>query len=142
MAATAFTRITTYSVVDCPACHQLFAITTEFQQRLRNDHQIFYCPSGHTMSYDSKNETEMLRAKLDQAQAEINWQTRRRQNAEADAERARRQSAARKGVITKMRRRIAAGVCPVPGCKRSGFTNVQRHIASQHPDFHDHEETA
>lgn len=52
----------------------------------------------------------------------------------------RRQVAARKGQITKMRNRIANGVCPVPGCKRSGFDNVASHIATVHPNFHAHQD--
>lgn len=37
-----------------------------------------------------------------------------------------------KGVVTRTRNRIANGVCPC--CDRS-FTNLQRHMASKHPDY-------
>lgn len=48
----------------------------------------------------------------------------------------RRSAAALRGHITRLKNRIVAGVCPVPGCKRSGFSNVMRHVASKHPEWH------
>lgn len=44
---------------------------------------------------------------------------------------------AQKGQNTRLKNRIAAGVCPC--CNRS-FQNVARHMAGQHPDFQKHEE--
>lgn len=44
--------------------------------------------------------------------------------------------------VLEIKNRIAKGVCPVPGCRRSGFTKVMAHIASKHPDWaaeHAHE---
>lgn len=132
-------KTTTLTVMECGECGVTFALDDDYIAERRKDHRTWYCPNGHARHYPQKNETEMLRAQLDQAQAEIGWQQRRRKNAEADAEYARRQSAARKGVITKMKNRITNGICPVPGCKRSGFDDVLMHIAVKHPDFHKHE---
>lgn len=43
-----------------------------------------------------------------------------------------RQIAAQRGQTTKLKNRIAKGVCPC--CQRS-FQNLKRHMESQHPDF-------
>ena len=54
---------------------------------------------------------------------------------------AERSARAYRGHLTRMRNRIAAGVCPVPGCRRTGLTQTLRHIASQHPEWlaeHEH----
>lgn len=39
---------------------------------------------------------------------------------------------ATKGVVTKFRRRVGNGVCPC--CTRT-FTNLSRHMTTNHPDF-------
>ena len=41
-----------------------------------------------------------------------------------------------KGHRTRLKRRLANGVCPVPGCKRSFSDHAMvRHLATVHPDF-------
>lgn len=42
------------------------------------------------------------------------------------------QRRAQKGQNTRLKKRIAAGVCPC--CNRS-FANLREHMAGQHPDF-------
>lgn len=101
---------------------------------------VVYCPLGHkwvrreTAVARERKEREQLQRRLD---AERDTSRRWRDRAEAE----RRSAIAYKGHLTRIRRRIANGVCPVPGCKRSGFSRVLSHIASQHPDWlHDHPE--
>lgn len=43
-----------------------------------------------------------------------------------------REVAAQKGVVTKLKKRAAAGTCPC--CQRS-FSNMTTHIRKQHPEF-------
>ena len=57
-----------------------------------------------------------------------------RDHARDETRRARLQTAAAKGQLTKMRNRVARGVCPQAGCKRS-FTNLHDHVATCHPDL-------
>ncbi|MCV2395957.1 hypothetical protein OEB99_16700 [Actinotalea sp. M2MS4P-6] len=136
---------TTITVLTCPTCGMPFGISVDFERRRRADHQDFYCPAGHEQGFygKSKQEQEIDRLRDERAQAD-----RRRRLAE-DSERfyrdqataARRSAAAHKGHATRIRNMIANGVCPVPGCHRS-FTNVRRHMATKHPDYHTHEATS
>ena len=122
-----FAATTTYEVVDCPRCGQLFAITEEYVARRRDDGKTFYCPSGHSMSYTDTTQRQLQRerdrsarlaAQLDQARAERDATERRRR--------------ATKGQLTRVKNRVANGVCPC--CNRS-FSDLARHMESQHPDY-------
>jgi hypothetical protein len=128
----------TLTVIDCPACGMPFGITTRFETQRRDDHTTFYCPAGHGQSFRGKSaleqERDRLKASRDRAVQSEQWWRRR-------AEQERRSAAAQKGHRTRVLNLIAKGVCPVAGCRRN-FTNVREHMATQHPDFHTHEEQA
>lgn len=130
-------RLTTaIRAVDCANCGLTFGISTEFEDRRRNDHRTFYCPNGHSLSFNGPSHAERER---DAARQLAERESRRRKWAEQDAERVRaqrdtanRSAAAYKGWATRIRNRIANGVCPC--CNRS-FTNVRRHMTTQHPGY-------
>lgn len=108
-----------------------FNVTAAFNAACRRDGRSFYCPAGHRQSYqDSENDNvrrERDRLKQENARLEdcIRSQT-------SSTEFYKRQSAAMKGVATKMKNRIKVGVCPC--CNRT-FQDLARHMASQHKDF-------
>lgn len=113
-------------------CGVMFAIDDGFDDRRRADHRNFYCPNGHTLSYNGKTEAEKEKARADrlqkqveQREADIRFEQRRLDNE-------RRAHAATKGVLTKTKKRIGNGVCPC--CNRT-FADLGRHIAGQHPDY-------
>jgi len=82
-------------------------------------HQI-YCPLGHKFLYTETNEEKLARERKAHAA------TRDLLAAEE------RSHAATKGSVTKLKKRVAAGVCPE--CKRS-FQNLARHMHSKHPEY-------
>lgn len=131
-------RTVTYSdqltVLECGSCHIPFAIPSSLHRDLVNTGAWFFCPNGHRIHY-FETENAALKARLDQAEADAAWQKRQKEQAQALAEAERRTAVAYKGHLTRARKRIANGVCPVPGCKRSGFTKVMAHIATQHADW-------
>lgn len=121
------TVLLTFTVVDCFKCGTPFGITEQFERDRRHDHGSFYCPNGHSQAYLGKSEAEKLRDRLAASEARAkSWMD------QADA--AERSLRAQKGEATKLRKRLAAGVCPC--CKRS-FQNLHRHMAGQHPDYAD-----
>lgn len=120
----------TLTIVECPNCYMDFGVTPEFQAARRNDHKSFYCPAGHSMSYGQKSEAEKLRDRLRSAEAQLTHTQDQLQMTEY-------QRRAQKGHNTRLKNRIAAGVCPC--CNRS-FQDLRRHMAGQHPDYTNHEE--
>ncbi|MFC6487312.1 hypothetical protein [Nitratireductor sp. GCM10026969] len=93
----------------------------------------FYCPYGHPQHFPEgeteevrlRRERDRLKQQLAQKDDEIGWQRNQREAAQ-------RSASARKGQITRLKNRAAAGVCPC--CNRS-FENLRRHMASKHPGF-------
>lgn len=109
-------------VMDCPACSVAFGITTDMEERRRKDGKTLYCPNGHTMSWTpGKSDAQKLR----EAQAR---ETALRDQLDAAANEAERL----RGDLLKDRHRFANGVCPC--CNRS-FPEVQRHMATEHPEY-------
>ncbi len=124
---TQITTMTTYTVVDCFKCGCLFAVPAQVNDELVRTGRNFFCPNGHSQHYtdstdkrlrEERERSARLAARLDQAQAA-------REAAE------RRVSAAR-GQVTKIKNRVANGVCPC--CNRT-FADLAAHMKTKHPDY-------
>lgn len=79
-----------------------------------------YCPLGHTFIFNDTIEEQLTRERIRHAATKDLLQAEERSHT------------ATRGHLTRQRKRAAAGLCPC--CKRH-FTNVERHVASKHPDF-------
>lgn len=118
-----------FTVLDCATCAQVFAITDELHARRLWDRANFWCPLGHANVYCG-GEKERLEGEVQELERRVT-----RLNAEVDQERARAATATRsanatRGEMTKLRKRIANGVCPA--CHRT-FSQLARHMKSKHP---------
>lgn len=111
----------------CGINHAVPSDLRNFQQREHDDGRSYfiYCPLGHQHTPAGQSRAQRLTAQLDAEQ------TRTRRLRE-EVERERRSHSATKGQITKLKRRIGKGVCP---CCNRHFANVERHMATQHPDY-------
>ncbi len=109
-----------------------FGITTAFERARREDHGRFYCPAGHWLTYPQDSEVEKLRKQVANAEKHREWADSRARAARDQADAAERRRRAAKVQLTKVKKRIAAGVCPC--CNRS-FVDLARHMAGQHPDY-------
>lgn len=132
------THTFTLTLVTVACCHEgcgvIFGLTEEFQSRRREDHEWFYCPNGHKQHFSGPNETERLRKQLQFTRESESFYREQ-------AAHERRSAAAQKGHRTRVLNLVAQGICPVGGCRRN-FGNVRDHMATEHPDFHTHEEQA
>lgn len=111
---------------DCITCFMQFKVPAGFTAARRKDGRSFHCPNGHSMSYPlGESEADKMRRERDQAIQRV---------AEyADAAReAERKTAAAKKELSKIKKRAAAGLCPV--CNRN-FVALGRHIHTKHPAF-------
>ena len=131
-------RVVDLYVSDCPKCGIILGIPSEYAERRRADGKCFYCPNGHVMSWEKAIADDTLRNERDSARQQRDWAYQREQATRDQLKASERSLRATKGHVTRMRNRIANGVCPVQGCQRS-FQNVKAHIANKHPDWaHDH----
>lgn len=131
------TILITLSGESCTACGIIFGLESRHQTELRRSHKTFWCPGcGSRLHYDSETDAER-EARLRKA-AEDKLV---RERASFDQERARlkeivnlkeSQRRAEKGAKTKLKKRVAAGVCPC--CNRT-FSQLSRHMETKHPEY-------
>ena len=107
------------------SCGVVYAISEAFEKARRRDHKTFYCPNGCSRHFPQQTDEEVLRRQLEQAQ-------RRAASAEGQATRAEYQRRAAVGQVTKIKKRVANGVCPC--CQRT-FRDLASHMADKHPDY-------
>jgi hypothetical protein len=115
------------SLHSCPSCFIVHGIPVELEKSMLANpvDASCYCPNGHQWHFTGEPEEKKLKRLLanETALAE-----RRSQALELE----RKAHSATKGQLTKTKKRIAGGACP--SCNRT-FANVERHMATQHPDF-------
>jgi hypothetical protein len=105
-------------------CGVVFALEHTYKRKLVEGGITFYCPNGHRIRY-GESEIERLKKFLE-SERYAHERTRDRLKREEHAHRGTR------GVVTRIKNRIAHGVCPC--CKRT-FADVARHMKTKHPDF-------
>jgi hypothetical protein len=127
MSTTVIKELTTLDTVSCYRCGVLFALPTSLMRRLLDTGATFYCPSGHPQHFTDTTEDRLRRA---ERLLELSRASRRAAQDQADA--AERSNRALRGANTKLRKRVAAGVCPC--CSRT-FQDLARHMAGQHPNY-------
>lgn len=133
----------TYSQVlateECCNCGITFAMPRDFQQRMIGEPGTnFYCPSGHAQHYVAKTDAQRERERAEKAERELKFAEARESAQRREREAAERSARAYRGHLTRLRNRIAAGVCPVQDCRRN-FADVKAHIETQHPEWaHEH----
>lgn len=47
------------SQIACCSCGIVFWMSSDFDRRLRTNHDTFHCPNGHAQSYTTKTDKEM-----------------------------------------------------------------------------------
>lgn len=112
----------------CAACGVLFAAPKALLEACRFDGDSFFCPNGHSLTYNSRQ--KKLEAELKRAKDRLAGERARADQTEASLR-------ATKGVVTKQRKKlekVVAGVCPVDDCHRH-FKNLRLHIETKHPDY-------
>lgn len=115
----------------CCVCFVKFGVPIGYTNARRNDKSAFFCPNGHSMSY-KESEADKLRLERDRLAQQLAYKDDEIARQKSLREGAERSASARKGQVTKMKNRVAAGVCPC--CNRS-FENLHRHMTTKHPTF-------
>lgn len=133
------TFIETLVLMTCPAasCGVTYGLTERYIAERRGDRKEWLCPNGHTVWFPGKTpEQERDAAIADAKRARLSRDAARDQAAAAE-----RSARAYRGQVTRIRNLVARGICPVAGCRRN-FANMREHMATQHPDYHLHEDGA
>lgn len=123
----------TLVVTSCWCGIQVGVPSSLYRKAQSDSDQAIYCPIGHTFVY-RKNEADREKERADRLERDLRLARSARDAARDQAGAAHRSAIAYKGHATRLRNRIANGVCPVAGCRRH-FDNVQAHIEGQHPQW-------
>jgi hypothetical protein len=126
-------------VEHCCKCGMPFAMPAVVQRELIEHSRAsdqptksFYCPVGHEQCYTGKTEAQRLREEKETLERRLRWARESDHRNRERAAKAERSAAAQKGVTTRLKKRVANGVCPC--CKRT-FADLARHMAGQHPGY-------
>lgn len=120
--------------VTCYSCGVAFGMSKGFYADRLRDQRNFFCPNGHGQHFIGKTEADRLREQLAAKEAEIIREREATARARDDALRQDRRRRYVKGQLTKAKKHVAAGVCPVGECHRH-FANLGRHMTTKHPDY-------
>jgi hypothetical protein len=118
-------------LISCYKCGVVWGMGRELNNERHRDKGTFYCPNGHAQHY-TKSTEETLRAEIERQKKFKEYAWAAQKAAQEQAEHERRSKNAYKGHLTKIKKRIANGVCP---CCNRHFENVMRHMKGQHPDY-------
>lgn len=138
---TTITHTTTLESLECCRCGMAIGLSKTWVDSARNTghfRQQFWCPyCGNQQGWgESRHEKEVaaLKQETERLARNVQYQEQRKREAMAEAEHFRKSRDGMKGVLVKERKRVGNGVCPC--CNRT-FGNLQRHMATKHPDHAD-----
>ncbi len=123
---------TRIELLHCANCGLQFGMTSDFEERRRNDHGNFYCPAGHSNVYLGKSKAERLQDQLNTKERELAAEIERRRRAEHQVEAEQFKTRAERAAKTRLQNRIGHGVCPC--CQRT-FKQLAAHMKAKHPNF-------
>ncbi|GAF84707.1 unnamed protein product [marine sediment metagenome] len=121
------TDVSTIVIETCCNCGIRFGLPKEFQDRLRDKGEDFYCPNGHVLHYSDTIQNKLAEAKRRAEYLEAGLEAQCDETAKE-----KRRRVALRGVITRTKNRISNGVCPC--CKRQ-FKNLHNHMKTKHPNY-------
>jgi hypothetical protein len=123
-----FTETISLTKIDCGECGGSYAINERYRKQKEQVGHGWHCPYCKcTWGYFGNSENSRLKKLLEDKARELvasKCETVRERNAKEIAE-------AERIKLSKKLRRVDKGVCPC--CNRT-FTNLQRHMATKHPE--------
>jgi uncharacterized Zn finger protein (UPF0148 family) len=130
MATFTETIVETFTVVSCYTCGARFGIGSQLYRRVVKDADgTVYCPACGNQTCWRESEAQK---RIKELERKLEWEVAQAAQQKAAREKAEASLIATKGVVTRMKKRTAAGVCPC--CNRT-FRQLASHMATQHPDF-------
>lgn len=128
-------KIISFRHEKCANCGLQFCMPDDFMERRREDHHTFYCPNGHAQHYTDENKDQKIKnleAQVKREQERTATEREKTSLIRREKEHAERSASTYKGQVTKIKRRVKAGVCPC--CNRT-FSNLAAHMETKHKDF-------
>jgi hypothetical protein len=123
----------TLHTVTCGKCSGVYAITETYRADCLEYARGWHCPYCQSAwGYFGKTEAQKLRDELTRKNAQLDQERAYQRELRQRIQQRENVIRAERGAKTKLKKRIAAGVCPC--CNRS-FQDLARHMKGQHPEF-------
>lgn len=119
---------TTIELVElqCGTCGVYHAIPKAMLYTAIEEGGFWSCPNGHSRGYrEGRKEREAVRRERDQLKQKV-------ASLNDDIAALKKSRDAVKGEYTKVKKRVAAGVCP---CCNRQFQDLHRHMQTKHADY-------
>jgi septal ring factor EnvC (AmiA/AmiB activator) len=124
-----FAGQTTLEVEIC-TCGVLFAVPVHMLKERRFDGKSFYCPNGHSLSYNG--DRHQLERSLESTKQQLQGTRELLRHEERSHAATRGQVTRVKNEKAKIEARVAHGTCPC--CGRT-FKQLTAHMKRKHPDY-------
>jgi len=115
---------TTYQTLKCWVCGCQFAVDRYVYDSRKARGENLRCPAGCNLALGE--------AVGDKLRRELDYERKCKEGERQRADRYARQAVALRGVVTRTKRRIAAGKCP---CCHAKFPDLHGHMSVAHPDY-------
>ena len=129
---TTFETVTELTTIHCGCCGGTYAINERYRQQKSDTGGYWHCPYCEKSWGYGKSQIEQLKEQVAEKDRVIAAERARHDQTLAAKKEIEESLIAQRGVTTRIKNRVAKGVCPC--CKRH-FTNLHRHMESQHPEF-------
>lgn len=117
----------------CCNCGVEFAFPQGLHKSFLKSHAPFYCPNGHSQHFTGEPDEVELKRQLEHARKALDDARAATVRARKAADDASLSARLTRGKLNALKKRVKHGVCPC--CQRS-FVQLARHMASQHPEYH------
>lgn len=126
--------------INCGLCGGTYAINERYRLQAERDGSSWYCPYCKCSWGYSEGENARLKRQIKEKEAQIKREQVRTETAKTEARHQRNIARAERGAKTKLKKRVAHGVCPC--CNRT-FKQLKAHMLRKHPEYvEEHNEKA
>lgn len=134
--STTFSVATDLTTINCGKCGGVYAINERFRREQWECGGGWHCPYCETSWGYWESENEKLKKQLEQerkaGESRLAAERAKHDQTREALKHTEARRRAEKANNTKMKKRIAGGVCP---CCRRTFQNLSAHMKNQHPAF-------
>lgn len=116
---------TVLATVACGECGGVYAISECYRQQKQETGGTWHCPYCQVAWGYVESQVQRLEKRLAQERARSDQARARSRELEKSVQ-------ATKGHLTRLKKRVANGVCP---CCQRQFANLAQHMRDQHPEY-------
>ena len=116
----------------CGRCGGVYALTTKYVRMKRQDGGYWNCPYCKCLWGYGESEVDRLKKEIEHKDNYIKREQIRTNTARTEAQHFKNVARAEKGAKTKLKKRVAAGVCP---CCNRAFKQLAAHMKNMHPKY-------